>query len=278
MRTEESWLLNERAVSGAKSAVDFVVAGTTSLLTNIALQPDPELAAFNPDLARRCARTRAPRARPYLKRCPGRLPILINWWRTAAGCKRRARPRSPMGHMGWSRGHRSDRGTTCRHWCAHPHTRVDCGESRRPRRARARPPKRICLRLRSRNTWLTLMKELRTWCRKVFWSDMVESCSAIPTTANSSRRVLRWTPCLRGRAGTSPSWKVNWHSLPELGRGRIVRIDVPSPRPLNLRMPSGNELGANPLWIPGGKLLNGELEAVIDQIKREQYVENPLWR
>lgn len=31
-----------------------------------------------------------------------------------------------------------------------------------------------------------------------------------------------------------------------------------------LRMPSGNESGVNELWLPGGKLPNGKLEAVID--------------
>jgi hypothetical protein len=29
-------------------------------------------------------------------------------------------------------------------------------------------------------------------------------------------------------------------------------------------MPSGNETGANDLWIPGGRLPDGNLEAVID--------------
>ncbi len=49
----EDWLLSERITGGVKSAVDFVVAGTASLLTDIALQPDPDLAALNPDLAER---------------------------------------------------------------------------------------------------------------------------------------------------------------------------------------------------------------------------------
>lgn len=44
----------------------------------------------------------------------------------------------------------------------------------------------------------------------------------------------------------------------------LVRIDIPNPRALNLRLPSGNEAGANALWIPGGRLPTGNLEAVID--------------
>ncbi|WP_139829495.1 hypothetical protein [Mycobacterium gastri] len=44
----------------------------------------------------------------------------------------------------------------------------------------------------------------------------------------------------------------------------IVRIDIPDPKTFNLRIPSGNEAGANEQWIPGGRLPNGASEAVID--------------
>lgn len=44
----------------------------------------------------------------------------------------------------------------------------------------------------------------------------------------------------------------------------LVKIGIPKPKSANLRIPSGNEAGANKLWIPGGKLPNGNLEAVID--------------
>lgn len=44
----------------------------------------------------------------------------------------------------------------------------------------------------------------------------------------------------------------------------LVRVDIPRPRELNLRIPSGNEAGASGYWIPGGKLPNGASEAVID--------------
>jgi hypothetical protein len=45
---------------------------------------------------------------------------------------------------------------------------------------------------------------------------------------------------------------------------QLVRVDVPDPASLNLRIPSGNEAGANDQWIPGGKLPDGNLEAVVD--------------
>lgn len=54
--------------------------------------------------------------------------------------------------------------------------------------------------------------------------------------------------------------------LPEgfLEGNQLVRVDIPNPRELNLRIPSGNEAGANDLWILGGRLPDGNLEAVID--------------
>lgn len=56
----------------------------------------------------------------------------------------------------------------------------------------------------------------------------------------------------------------------------IVRIDIPNPQSIGLRMPSGNESGANPLWIPGGRLPNGKAEAVVDVIPAGKYIETPL--
>ncbi|AMP13637.1 hemagluttinin repeat family protein [Collimonas pratensis] len=54
--------------------------------------------------------------------------------------------------------------------------------------------------------------------------------------------------------------------LPEnfLDTNKLMRVDIPKPGELNLRIPSGNEAGANDLWIPGGKLPNGNSEAIID--------------
>lgn len=54
---------------------------------------------------------------------------------------------------------------------------------------------------------------------------------------------------------------------------KIVRIDIPKPRKLHIRIPSGNEVGANDLWIPGGKLPNGYSESVIDPIPLGKYKE-----
>ncbi|MDQ3233187.1 MAG: DUF1036 domain-containing protein [Pseudobdellovibrionaceae bacterium] len=66
----------------------------------------------------------------------------------------------------------------------------------------------------------------------------------------------------------------SWQTNPATGKKRIiVRIDVPDPKALNLRMPTGNEAAANPLWMPGGVLPNGKLEAVVDQIPKGKYVE-----
>jgi hypothetical protein len=49
-----------------------------------------------------------------------------------------------------------------------------------------------------------------------------------------------------------------------LDNNKIVRVDIPKPRDLNIRIPSGNEAGASELWLPGGRLPNGNVEAVID--------------
>jgi len=53
----------------------------------------------------------------------------------------------------------------------------------------------------------------------------------------------------------------------------LIRVDIPDPRSLNLRIPSGKEAGANKNWFPGGRLPDGNLEAVIDagNISPDQY-------
>lgn len=56
----------------------------------------------------------------------------------------------------------------------------------------------------------------------------------------------------------------------------LIRIDIRRPKRLHLRIPSGNEVGANELWIPGGKLPNGYLESVVDPIPQGKYVESPI--
>ena len=54
--------------------------------------------------------------------------------------------------------------------------------------------------------------------------------------------------------------------LPEgfLDSNGVVRIDIAHPDEFNLRIPSGNEAGANDQWIPGGQLPDGASEAVIN--------------
>ncbi len=49
-----------------------------------------------------------------------------------------------------------------------------------------------------------------------------------------------------------------------------IRIDIPNPT--GLRMPSGNEAGANPQWIPGGYTNGGIMEAVIDPVNVGDYI------
>ena len=63
--------------------------------------------------------------------------------------------------------------------------------------------------------------------------------------------------------------------LPEgfLDSRNVVRIDINHPEEFNLRMPSGNEAGANDQWIPGGLLPDGASEAIVDggKIPRSDY-------
>ncbi len=48
--------------------------------------------------------------------------------------------------------------------------------------------------------------------------------------------------------------------------GGLVRIDVEDISGLNIRIPSGNETGANSLWIPGGRTSGNVPEAITDVI------------
>jgi hypothetical protein len=50
----------------------------------------------------------------------------------------------------------------------------------------------------------------------------------------------------------------------ELNGHEILRLDFPNPRAANIRIPSGNEAGVNPMWLPGGKLPTGVREAIMD--------------
>lgn len=46
--------------------------------------------------------------------------------------------------------------------------------------------------------------------------------------------------------------------------GDLVRVDVPRPGDHGIRMPTGNESGANPQWLPGGLTPSNISEGVID--------------
>ncbi|WP_312943258.1 hypothetical protein [Oscillibacter sp.] len=53
-----------------------------------------------------------------------------------------------------------------------------------------------------------------------------------------------------------------------------VRIDIAKPQ--GLRMPTGNERGANENWLPGGYTTRGVPEAVIDQVQPGNYTVMPI--
>lgn len=64
-----------------------------------------------------------------------------------------------------------------------------------------------------------------------------------------------------------------------LNRGDLgsspYRVDVN--KPLGLRMPDGNEVGANENWTPGGKTSGGILEATVDRIQSGTYTSNSVF-
>ena len=49
----------------------------------------------------------------------------------------------------------------------------------------------------------------------------------------------------------------------QLQEGGLVGIDFKISDRYKVEVPSGNEFGTNDLWLPGGKLPNGKLEAII---------------
>ena len=66
--------------------------------------------------------------------------------------------------------------------------------------------------------------------------------------------------------------------LPEgtLNDESLVRVDFPEPKQGNIRVPSGNEAGANDQWMPGGKLPGGNTEGVLDVTSETQYISRPV--
>lgn len=51
--------------------------------------------------------------------------------------------------------------------------------------------------------------------------------------------------------------------IAQLQGGNILRIDFKLSKKYRVTMPTGNEFGTNNLWIPGGKLPEGNSEAII---------------
>lgn len=51
----------------------------------------------------------------------------------------------------------------------------------------------------------------------------------------------------------------------------LLLLVISDPGALNVRMPSGNESGANEFWIPGGYTSGGEMEAVLDPVPKTSY-------
>ena len=65
---------------------------------------------------------------------------------------------------------------------------------------------------------------------------------------------------------TSLSFDAGYFAL----QGGMVRLDIFDIEDLNLRLPSGNETGANEYWLPGGFTRGGIPEAILDPIPKER--------
>lgn len=59
-------------------------------------------------------------------------------------------------------------------------------------------------------------------------------------------------------------------------QGGVVRLDATNISDLNVRIPSGNELGANGWWVPGGYTSGGTAEAVTDAIPFDRLSVKPV--
>ena len=55
-------------------------------------------------------------------------------------------------------------------------------------------------------------------------------------------------------------------------QGGLVRIDIINFGDLHLRIPNGNEAGANDYWIPGGWTIGNTPEAVTDRIPKTRII------
>lgn len=68
--------------------------------------------------------------------------------------------------------------------------------------------------------------------------------------------------------------RIGWDDVEELRKGGyVVRIDVKNIGRLHPRIPSGNEMGTNKLYVPGGYTAGEIPEIVVDRIpKTSEYV------
>lgn len=71
---------------------------------------------------------------------------------------------------------------------------------------------------------------------------------------------------LMAHAAGDPAALADSIGLPRktLEGNKLMRVDFTNPFKMGLRMPSGNEAGANDMWLVGGRLPDGSSEAVID--------------
>jgi hypothetical protein len=56
----------------------------------------------------------------------------------------------------------------------------------------------------------------------------------------------------------------------------IIRIDISKPKKFHIRVPTGNEAGTVDIWIPGGQLPNGLLQAVIDPVPKNSITQTRI--
>ncbi len=95
----------------------------------------------------------------------------------------------------------------------------------------------------------------------------------------ASKNAISTIKELRGKLAVKEAWKQASNILTlrayRVNGSNPKRIDVDSPS--GLRMPSGNELGANEKWIPGGKTSREILEATVDQIQPGTFISRPAF-
>jgi hypothetical protein len=80
--------------------------------------------------------------------------------------------------------------------------------------------------------------------------------------------------CILSGIGITPSnWSMFEWNRGNTGTNRVLRINIDTTniQSLNLRMPNGNEVGANNLWLPGGYTSGGLSEAIVDVIPMGKY-------